>query len=37
MHSLETANEMGVPPTGNGRAEDYSRRIYVRMTNTFFE
>lgn len=37
MQSLETANEMGVPPTGNGRAEDYSRRIYVRMTNTYFE
>jgi TldD protein len=37
MHSLETAARMGVRPTGNGRAEDYSRRIWVRMTNTYFE
>jgi TldD protein len=37
MHSLETAAHMGVAPTGNGRAEDYSRRVWVRMTNTFFE
>jgi TldD protein len=37
MQSLETASEMGVKPTGNGRAEDFSRRIYVRMTNTYFE
>lgn len=37
MHSLETAAEMGVRPTGNGRAEDYSRRIWVRMTNTYFD
>ncbi|WP_019177892.1 TldD/PmbA family protein [Methanomassiliicoccus luminyensis] len=37
MHSLETAAEMGVPPTGNGRAQDFGRRMWVRMTNTFFE
>ena len=37
MQSLETAAEMGVPPTGNGRAEYYGRRVWVRMTNTFFE
>lgn len=37
MHSLETAAEMGVRPTGNGRAEDFSRRIWVRMTNTYFD
>lgn len=37
MHSLETAAEMGVPPTGNGRAESTSRRVFVRMTNTYFE
>ncbi len=37
MHSLETAARMGVRPTGNGRAEDYSRRIWVRMTNTYFD
>ena len=37
MHSLETAARMGVRPTGNGRAEDYSRRVWVRMTNTYFD
>lgn len=37
MHSLETAAEMGVKPTGNGRAQDFGRRVWVRMTNTFFE
>ena len=37
MHSLETAAEMGVHPTGNGRAQDPFRRVFVRMTNTFFE
>lgn len=37
MHSLETAAEMGDRPTGNGRAEDFSRRVWVRMTNTYFE
>jgi TldD protein len=37
MHSLETAAEMGMPPTGNGRAQDPHRRVFVRMTNTFFE
>lgn len=37
MHSLETAAEMDVAPTGNGRAQDFGRRMWVRMTNTFFE
>jgi TldD protein len=37
MQDLETAAEMGVKPTGNGRAQDFSRRVFVRMTNTFFE
>lgn len=37
MQSLETAAEMGVRPTGNGRAQSYDRRVWVRMTNTFFE
>lgn len=37
MQSLETAAEMGVKPTGNGRAQGYDRRVWVRMTNTFFE
>ncbi len=37
MHSLETAALMGVEPTGNGRAQDFERRVFPRMTNTFFE
>jgi len=37
MQSLETAAQMGVAPTGNGRAQDFGRRMWVRMTNTFFE
>jgi TldD protein len=37
LHDLETGAEMGVPSTGNGRAEDFGRRTWVRMTNTFFE
>jgi len=37
MHTLETALLMGVSPTGNGRAQDYNRRIYARMSNTFFD
>ena len=37
MHNLETAAIMGVEPTGNGRAQDFNRRVWVRMTNTFFE
>ncbi|MBI0582980.1 MAG: TldD/PmbA family protein [Methanomassiliicoccus sp.] len=37
MHNLETGAEMGVPSTGNGRAQDFGRRMWVRMTNTFFE
>jgi TldD protein len=37
MHNLETAAEMGVEPTGNGRAQDFGHRVWVRMTNTFFD
>jgi TldD protein len=37
MHSIETAAALGSKPTGNGRAQDYNRRVWVRMTNTFFE
>ena len=37
LHTLETAIMMGVTPTGNGRAQDYNRRIFARMTNTFFD
>ena len=37
MHSLETAAHFGVTPNGSGRAEDYSVRPIVRMSNTYFE
>ncbi len=37
MHSRETAGAMGVSSTGNARAQDFTRRVYVRMTNTFFD
>ncbi len=36
MHSLETASQLGCRPTGNGRSENYGKRVWVRMTNTFF-
>jgi TldD protein len=36
MHSLETAGALQAAPTGNGRAQDYARRVWVRMTNTYF-
>ena len=37
MQTIETASLMGVEPTGNGRAQDYNRRIFARMSNTFFD
>ena len=37
MHSLETAGEFHSKSTGNARVQDYTRRVFVRMTNTFFE
>ena len=37
MHSLETASLLDAEPTGNGRAQDTNRRVWVRMTNTFFD
>ena len=36
MHSLETAGALKTRPTGNGRAQDFGRRVWVRMTNTYF-
>lgn len=36
MHSLETAARLGAAPTGNGRAENFGKRHWVRMTNTYF-
>ncbi|MCJ7429126.1 MAG: TldD/PmbA family protein [Candidatus Nanohaloarchaeota archaeon QJJ-5] len=37
LHSRETATRMGAEPTGNGRAEAFSTRPVVRMSNTFFD
>lgn len=36
MHTLETASQLGAEPTGNGRAENFGKRHWVRMTNTYF-
>lgn len=32
-----SAARLGVKPTGNGRRESYERKVYTRMTNTYFE
>lgn len=37
INDLVTANAMGTKPSGNGRAQDFGRRTWVRMTNTFIE
>jgi len=37
INDLLTASIMGAEPTGNGRAQDFGRRVWVRMTNTFIE
>ncbi len=37
MHSLETAARMGVAPNGSARAQGYSARPIVRMSNTIVE
>lgn len=31
-----SAMELGTKPTGNGRRESYQRKVYTRMTNTWF-
>jgi len=36
MHNLETAAAMNTAATGNGRAEDFGKRVWARMTNTYF-
>jgi len=36
LHSLETSGVLKARPTGNGRAQDFGRRVWVRMTNTYF-
>lgn len=37
INDLQSALELKVPPTGNGRRESYERKAYARMTNTYFE
>lgn len=37
LHSRETASVLGTSSTSNGRAQNFSRKIYVRMSNTYFE
>ncbi len=37
LHSRETASSFNVRSTGNGRAESFSHKILVRMSNTYFE
>lgn len=32
-----SAARLGVKPTGNGRRESYERKVYTRMTNTYFQ
>lgn len=32
-----SAARLGIKPTGNGRRESYERKVYTRMTNTYFE
>lgn len=36
LHSLETSGSLRAAATGNGRAQDFGRRVWVRMTNTYF-
>ena len=33
----QTAMHLSTVPTGNGRRENYERKAYTRMTNTYFE
>ena len=37
INDLLSAKFLNVPPTGNGRRESYERKVYTRMTNTYFE
>lgn len=34
---LLSAMALGVKPTGNGKRESFERKVYTRMTNTYFE
>lgn len=37
ISDAQSAMHLGTEPTGNGRREDYTRKAYTRMTNTYFE
>lgn len=37
ISDAQSAMHLGTEPTGNGRRENYERKAYTRMTNTFFE
>jgi len=37
MHDRESAAFMNVKATGNAKAQDFSRKVYVRMTNTYID
>ena len=37
ISDLQSALTLGTPPSGNGRRQDYCRKAYTRMTNTWFE
>lgn len=37
ISDIQSAMHLGTQPTGNGRRENYERKAYTRMTNTFFE
>ena len=36
ISDLLSALRLGEPPTGNGKRESFERKVYARMTNTFF-
>ncbi|MDE7212691.1 MAG: TldD/PmbA family protein [Lachnospiraceae bacterium] len=37
ISDAQSAMHLGTEPTGNGRRENYERKAYTRMTNTYFE